>query len=434
MATARLDTVITADSRGFAQGVDKAQQRTAMFESQLNGMRSMVAGAFSIGAVVAFSRTLLKTADDMQTAANTFGLTMDSVIGLKTAMAGSSIGAERMLQIFNKVNEAQAGVVKGELIMTDALKALNISQEEFVGAGVDQALAMMADGLMNAQNETAALNAISEMFGARIGPDMVEVLNRINDEGLAKFQEEGKKSAAAMDELATASDWLEKAWNGLLLKGAQLVSALVKIGQVALESIKFAAAAVYTTVDEAAAWAGRMSVGDNSQGLGESVAKGLEQDYDTAIQNVSDKWVEAEENIDAKRKEIEERAQMRRESAIEALTKRQEADAEKLAKKQEALDKKRESLQGKQVKLSEETEEKRKDILAGKGVSTPEMANVDALQRVGGIVGGVAGMKSQEARILEREIKIQEAMKSLQEEHNRKLDEINQSLKDLGGD
>jgi F0F1-type ATP synthase membrane subunit b/b' len=57
---------------------------------------------------------------------------------------------------------------------------------------------------------------------------------------------------------------------------------------------------------------------------------------------------------------------------------------------------------------------------------------VNNLQRMGGIVGGVAGVGDQEARIAERQAKAAEMVENLTKESLKKLDDIEKRIRELG--
>ncbi len=82
--------------------------------------------------------------------------------------------------------------------------------------------------------------------------------------------------------------------------------------------------------------------------------------------------------------------------------------------------------------LMREAEEKQAAIAEGVGIAIPEMARVNSMQRIGGIVGGVEGAGNQAARIAERTLAIAEATQALERDMYRKLSDIEARLTELG--
>lgn len=209
MARAQINTVATMDSSGFRAGINQMKSQTQGFGQSLSGMKSMIAGAFAVGSVVAFGRSLLATADNLKTASNTFGISMQALLGVKAAMAESGIGAESFMRIFSKLNRAMQEAQGGAKTYVEAFEGMNISVAELEGIGGDRALELLSKKYVEAADKQAFLNDVSTAFGERIGPNLIEVFQRIGTGGLGRFTEEAADAAAGMEGLAALSDQME---------------------------------------------------------------------------------------------------------------------------------------------------------------------------------------------------------------------------------
>jgi hypothetical protein len=224
VAIAELKALLGMDSSKFKAGARDAKNQVTSLQKTLQAAGRQMAAAFSVGAILAFSRKMMTLADDLQTAANTVGITMESMLGLKSAMAESGIGADAMLRIMGKLKNAQGEVVEGNITFTDALKKLNISEKEFVALDVDKLLEFMANKYMDAGESAEAFNAITSIFGERIGPQLIEVLQRLNQDGLQQYIDESSKAAEGMRDLAEANDVLESAMNKVAIGFANIIT------------------------------------------------------------------------------------------------------------------------------------------------------------------------------------------------------------------
>jgi len=384
---------------------------TSLGSNQLAGLKGMIAGAFSVGVLIQFGRKILQTADDLQTAANIFGLSLETMIAFKSVMAESGIGADRFNKIFGRIASAQVDVRNGLATYVDALKEMNISSAEFQNLGIDKVLELMAKKYAEVGNKQQFVGGMTKLLGART-IDLIEVFQRMNKEGMAKYAEEAKVAADGMNVLAKASDSFEKAGSKIINWAATAFCWLQKVTNAALT----AGLALWGMAGKGGGFVDRMRVikegwwaGWNitspppktpGAGGGPSGVPGPADAELTAIKKTSDAWLKYYDILDDEAKK-----QMDREDKYMGLIKNRQ-------------------------ELELDFAKKKADIMAGRGITSPEMSRIDALQRIGGLIGA-AGGGDQAARRAERQEKILEATERLQQEHNNKLDEIKTAVNEL---
>jgi len=468
MARAELKTIATLDGKPFERSVDKVQRKTQGFKQTLFGMKGAIAGAFAVGAIVAFGRKMLKTADDLQTAANIFGLTMETVIAFQSVMAESGIGAERFNKIFGRIKTMQADVAAGLKTYTRELDKMKITQEEIKGLGVDEVFLLLAKRYGEATDKGEFLEAMTKLLGTRL-IELVEVFQRINKEGMEKFIEEAEAAAAGMRDLAAASDQLEKVGNKLIIWTAQFVGGLgnviaaVKELSVEMGVLKTTALALGSPIIAAIEIGKRMgerSVEADIAGRGGKPGPGgLPGAGAAGVDAQEEKWYKMKEASLLRQKDTLEKIAYHEqtlfalhkqeaeapadlgiatqilevEKKIEGLKSKAKKEAEGYAKTILDQDKKREDIYAQQDKLALEYQQKQEDIMAGKGI-TVDASRADRLQAIGGMVGGVSGAGAQQARIEERQAKILEESKQLHRDTVAKLTELNNTMFELVGE
>lgn len=431
-AVAQLKALLGIDTAQAEKAVDNIGNKVKQLGSnQLAGLKSAIAGAFSVGALVMFGRKLLQTADDLQTAASVYGTTIETMIAFKSVMAETGIGAERFNKIFGRIKTMQADVGAGLATYTRELEKMNLTQEDMIGLNAPDVLLLLAKAYGEAADKNKFLEGTSKLLGTRL-VELVEVFQRINKEGMEKFQKEAAKSAEGMAKLAAASDSMEKAGNKITLWAAQVVTPLMKVAETLDKVLKIAyelsPMGIIGRVIASVSAVGFKETG--RQMLAGEFAKDLAQTVKGKAGEIPGIWEEK-----PKAKEDPVLKELLRKTALEEFAaekrKQQAAENEKIFKQEEAHREKLIGLMEQQDKLAEDYEEKAKDIQAGKGISV-EPSRVDQLQRVGGIIGGVAGAGSQESRIAERTAKMTEEMTKLQTETNRRLQEIENKIFELG--
>jgi len=435
---AELKAIAKLDGKNFEAGINRIKGKTDSFANKLSGMKSMIAGAFAVGAITAFGRKMLKTADDLQTAANIFGTTMETMLAFQSVMAESGIGADRFNKIFGRIKTMQADVSAGLKTYTRELDKMNISQAEIKGLGVDEVFLLLAKRYGEATDKGEFLEAMTKLLGTRL-IELVEVFQRVNKEGMGKFREEAAGAAEGMTNLAVASDYLEGFMNKVTIKTANLVGWMV--------ALKEATVAAATAMRD---WAEQNIIEKAGAGIAKGILKltgKFDQDiFDKSVSRVTGRDKQAD-NVPlwerVKKAVLDSFAEVKlpkagRTGAGGDLAPGPGAGAatpqESMATYRKMIDsdKKIASEYEKMTGTVADYYNKRADILAGKGVGAPRMASVDSLQSIGGIVGGVAGAGDQTARIAERQAKAGEMMAELIKDSNQKLKDIEDSIKELG--
>jgi len=426
-----LKAVAKLDGKPFDRNVKKMGQSVDKFKTnQLSGLKGAIAGAFSVGVLIQFGRRLLKTADDMQTAANIFGTSMEKMIAFKAVMAESGIGAERFNKIFGRIASAQVDVRNGLATYIDALKEMNISASEFKNLEIDQVLGMMAKKYQEAGNQQRFVGGMTKLLGART-VDLIEVFQRMNKEGMAGFNKEAEKVADGMRVFAQISDSMEGAMNGVIDKTATMIGLFAKLKFTIADAIN-----EHKSLRQAWQDLGDTPIVSLSKGAAKR-AKDLREgmllpsgrvpideealEREWALQKAINELKEKEQ---AKIKENEKtKKKEKKDKPVDAL--KEMNDATRLDERRMA---KQEDFNRAQDEIAIDFAERRADIMAGKGIETPGMARVDPLQAIGGLIGGVAGKGDQAARIAERQTKTQEAIAELVRDTNRKFDALNLKL------
>lgn len=191
----------------------------------------MLAGAFSVGAIISFGKSLMNTADGMKNMAEATNSTMGAMVALKTIGAENNLNWDEMSKILGKVRDAQGAVVNLSKTESDALARLNINAEEFVGAGVDKALELMAQGYVKANGSAESLNALNDIFGKKIGPKAVEMMKAMAAEGLDSLTERTKAATEGFEQLAGAQSTLEKFFSSIEIGAAKAINSVSKFGE-----------------------------------------------------------------------------------------------------------------------------------------------------------------------------------------------------------
>lgn len=468
MARAELRAIASLDGRKFEAGVRRVSGSTSNFQRQLSRLPAQIGLAFSIGAVVNFGRQLLAMADDLNTTAQNAGITMRQMLTLQNAMAESGIKAKDMSNILSRITIAQDGVIDGNERYIKALDKLGISAREFISLDTESVIELLSKRYGEARGSAQAFGAIVDLFGRRQGPAMAEVLKRISDEGLGKFRKGTNEASAAMVELAMLRDKMEKWGTGFQVFASRIVWGLDWIGASIKSSLTFSMkpmqdsikryaeahkkATQKTGADEIAR-ANQIAFEESQRRAREEARKTEEarlkkvEDTERRIEVLRDKQLARKfgvqweiENEERKLLELRERGatiinELERLEIIEEILKQEEKIAdlkERAAKEEERRAREEERRQENIAKIEAKYQQQTEDILSGKGISTPEQANIDWAQKVGMVVGGVAGAGNQQVRIAERQLAIDKALLALSRDTINALNDVKLEIRRLG--
>ena len=225
---AQINAVIKGDARGFNKSIDSASNKAKSFATgALKQMGGAIVAAFAIQRVISFGKEILQLADDIQTTANTFDIAVESVVAWKGVMAESGIGVDRFMKMFGRMVSAQADARKGLTTYVDALRDMNISARDFSSLKVDKLMELMAKRYQEAGDKMMFLGGAAKLLGTRIGPGLIEVFQRVNEEGMGGFTEEAEKSVKAVEDLAALSDKIEKFWSNFEMGAIRATGALI---------------------------------------------------------------------------------------------------------------------------------------------------------------------------------------------------------------
>lgn len=95
--------------------------------------------------------------------------------------------------------------VEGNKSYQDAFEKLGIELNKFTQLPTEQKLEKIAQAYAKSGKSQEAFNAVATVLGERAGPKMLEVLRRLNDEGLAELTQRAEEAGTVMDEKVIAA-------------------------------------------------------------------------------------------------------------------------------------------------------------------------------------------------------------------------------------
>lgn len=412
-------------------------------KSSMSGLTGVIAGAFSVGAIIGFGKSVMSAADAIANTSQALGVGTDSLQALKAMAVDSGIQFDEVAAGLNRIAKAQAEALTGNAQLQKAFKTFGVSLSDLQGLSPDQIMQKIGAGLKEGGRSAEETSATFEVLGKSSGR-LMGFLEELGSQGLdatiQKFKDLGMvMDAAAIKKLDETGDAMERfkiksqTMAGEALLGWDILwNTLAGVSSgLSLGEARLAAAQGLGMLG------GEKKPGENGEGAAEDLKPTAEdnkwyalmEEKTLARMDLTAKIAYYEQEISALQKS---RAQnptdltiaseiLEREKKIRALKDRQTRSDEAESTKLDAMYKAQDDLAADYAK-------KRKDILNPKDASLTGPSRVDSLQSIGGLIGGVSGKGDQAARIAERQAKSTEAIETLMRETNSKLDELNSKI------
>ena len=431
----------TLDSSNFQAGAKKMKREVGGVKDSLKGMKGMIAGAFSVGAVVAFTKNVIDLGSHISDMALQAGLTTDEFQALEMASIEAGVSADKVQTAMAKINVVLGQAKRGMKTYVDLFEEIGISQEQLANLNTKEALQAVAKAMDEAEQGSTQFGAALEIIGTRSGAKMLEVLQRINREGLDQLIAKGKEAGMIMEE-------------DLVKKLDSAADKLAIFERTAQSTFATWAAGLAEAVEQLAEFVAGFSEGVFKDGIKLDIVTPWGQLRE--FKNAYKEGMKAVGTGDRARTDAKI-------AEKKALEEKQQREADRLADKQAAEQKKREQEQAaaaekqswdnlgkgrvdlfdhleqqekmakaEKAKAVELAEKKDKDEWnqVNKGLDQINAAQnnvtdfgsimADRLARIGGQVGGAS---SPALRIAQRQIAIQEQIARILQEHPQKIAE-----------
>jgi hypothetical protein len=231
-----LNTAITADAQKYVDEFKRAQQATkdgvSAISASLKSLGSGLAASLGIGAVLSFGKSVVDLGSqitDLSIVANMGSQEFQTIA--VTAM-DSGLAFEQTAKAAENMRAKIEDAAKGNAAAVATFKALNLSAVGLQALAPERQWEVIARAITGAKDQQAALNAASDIFGAKIAPKLRETLALLATEGFDKMGDSTKALRFSQDQLDTldkAGDAMGRIWHYVKLMGATPIVAVTKL-------------------------------------------------------------------------------------------------------------------------------------------------------------------------------------------------------------
>ena len=226
-ATAQLEAMGNAAPADKIREVGDATKNAGGEMTSLGGVTGklggMIAGAFTISAVIGFAKSVADTADVIDKTAAQTGMLTDEVQALMAIAGDTGVEFKSLVSASQGLEAALGSNDEGVI---GAIKKLGINFEDFKGLGTYDQMVAIGQSIAAIQDPTERASAAAAIFGAK----WKEILPAL----VSDMEAVGEAAPKMSKEAIAAFDQLDKDWNKLkataISWAGETIGALVNVG------------------------------------------------------------------------------------------------------------------------------------------------------------------------------------------------------------
>ncbi len=223
MATLNVIYKIAADISGLQSGVNRAASAMESLDSKAVAVGRSLAGMVSVGTIIAFGKTVLDAADDIQKMADQTGMATEEVQRLQYISGQTSTSVESLVSAAQNLQQRLGENNSGTI---GAIAKLNLNLEAFTKLGAYQQMTTLADRVRAIKDPTDQAAIAADLFGKNwkeILPAIKAGMEQVGDQAVVMSD----KTIQSLDRIG---DTLERAKSTATAWGGSLVLAIEGAG------------------------------------------------------------------------------------------------------------------------------------------------------------------------------------------------------------
>ena len=207
---------IVGDGSSFQAAVNSAKASAGGLSTsmgkQFAGLGGMIAGAFSVGAVVNLARETIAFGGQISDLSDRYGVSTDMVQKLKFAAEQSGSSVEAMLGGFKKMNLAMVEATEGNTDKQDAFQRMGVSMDDLKSKSPEEVFRMIARAAKDMPHTPQLFADIKDVLG-KAGDELLPAFRAGLDEAIKRAEDLGlvmsKATIASLDGIGDQFDVLK---------------------------------------------------------------------------------------------------------------------------------------------------------------------------------------------------------------------------------
>lgn len=437
-AVAKLQAVLGMDASEFKAGMKGASKEASTFQSQIKQVGAVIAGAFSVGAIVSATKSIASWAGNVSEAAQNAGILTSEMMALNEVALKGGMGVDEMRRMLSKLQTELTDAAGGNEAARKKFESLGLSITDL--AAMDP-MSMFQAVTRAAFDSGVPLQHLADLFGDKLGPKAMAALRDLSENGLPavgtaaadaadKIEDMGDRwdvmlekikrktleiTMATIDGIEVSAAFLKGASQGTsktanLLRVAGIVSPLAHVIGMAVSSKKGVQAAMAT---QGAQWAEKQQAKSEKDSQRKAAI-----DSNVSLSKQTDKTLAEKAYNDA----LEADAKLRGgRSGMSNFNKEIDGNYSDYFKRIGETSRAERSAGEKNARLQEQ--------LQSLTATGPVQMSPDTMARVGGFFGGDrAGLDVQS-----KQLQVQQETRRIIEEVNQNIVELGETIRNMNG-
>ena len=213
--SAHLKAKMSLDAKGVKAGTDKATKSVGGFSSQLKKIGPQLVAAFSVGAIVGFTKQVIQYGSQISDLAYQTGLSTGELQAFQVAVTNAGGTVENAGKALLSLRDAQDAALNGEAMYADAFERLGITMEDLAGKSMPQLLEAVAGNYEELQD----FGVLVDLFGKRNAGKLEEALISLAENGFDELKRSTEAAGLSLsDEQLWKLDAISDSWEKMLIR------------------------------------------------------------------------------------------------------------------------------------------------------------------------------------------------------------------------
>lgn len=195
-------------------GGDTGPLRSAIGQAKgmVGGFVAEIAALASVSVFIGLAKQAIDLGSSLADTSKQLGIHVEKLQALQYAAIGAGVKEEELANALKRTRIFAEEAAQGGEKQLAVLRQLNIDTEKFFKAPLDQKLELIGKAFKSSKDQGQAFNAVAEIFGAKVGPQMTTLITEAA-KGMGKLTKEAKDAGAVMSASTVAA--LDKAGDAI---------------------------------------------------------------------------------------------------------------------------------------------------------------------------------------------------------------------------
>lgn len=140
----------------------------------------------AVAAFTALGKSAMALADELHKASGELGINVEKLQVLDSLALRNNESQDVLRKALEKTRLSTQEAAEGNKKLATSFQTLGVNLQNIQRLPLEQKFEAIARGLVTAENKQAAYNAIADIFGAKVGPQLINSLTELGTTGFPK--------------------------------------------------------------------------------------------------------------------------------------------------------------------------------------------------------------------------------------------------------